>query len=167
MTPTSNSLRALVAELTMARAMLQEKTAHVSVRAQEAHHSPSEAYLIAVAYEIHNFYGLCEQAFERIRSVFTVPIARPERDHEELLNQMVLDIPHVRPAVITTALRDQLDELRRFHHLFRHAYMLQLDRQRVLDLAERIVSASAAVSGALERFQTYLVELADRLDSAQ
>lgn len=167
MTPTSNSLRALVAELTMARSMLQEKMAHVSMRAQEAHQSPGEAYLIAVAYEIHNFYGLCEQAFERIRGLFAVPITRPERYHEELLHQMTLDIPHVRPAVITTALRDQLDELRRFHHLFRHAYMLSLDRQRVLGLAERVVSASAAVSEALERFQTYLVELADRLDSAE
>lgn len=98
--------------------------------------------------------------------MFTVPIARPERYHEELLHQMALDIPQVRPAVLTTTLKDHLDELRRFHYLFRHAYMMSLDRQRVLKLAERVVSVSAALNEALERFRTYLLELADRLDSA-
>ncbi|MBI3949198.1 MAG: hypothetical protein HY314_01905 [Acidobacteria bacterium] len=166
MMPNSNALRALAAELAMSRAMIDDKATLVSARRQEAQQSSAEAHIIALAYEVHNFYGLCEQTFERIRSVFAVPVSRPDRYHEELLNQMALDIPEVRPAVISTEFKQRLDEFRRFHHVFRHAYVAQFDRQRVLELAGLVAPMAQAITEALEQFRAHLLELADRLDAA-
>ncbi|HXF05130.1 MAG TPA: hypothetical protein VNM72_06910 [Blastocatellia bacterium] len=36
---------------------------------------------------------------------------------------MALEIPQVRPAVISPELKQELDEFRRFHRFFRHAYV--------------------------------------------
>lgn len=163
----SNSLRALAAELALARGALEDKTRALIARHKAAATSTSEAEIIALAYEIHNFYGLCEQIFERIRGYFAVPIARPDRYHEELLNQMALEIPQVRPAVISPELRQELDEFRRFHHFFRHAYVASFDRHRVLGLAERVTSVAHAVSAALETFQSRVLEIADRIEAAE
>ena len=49
---------------------------------------------------------------------------------------MTLDIEGVRPRVISAEAFDCLDELRRFRHLFRSAYTLRLDVDR-LELALR------------------------------
>lgn len=51
--------------------------------------------------------------------------------HAQLLQRMRLDLMPVRPAVIDETAYDALDELRRFRHLFRHAYDVELDPQRL------------------------------------
>lgn len=56
--------------------------------------------------------------------------------HAELLRHMALDIEGIRPRVISDSAYDALDELRRFRHLFRSAYRVRLDRER-LDLVRK------------------------------
>ena len=51
--------------------------------------------------------------------------------HVELLRRMTLDIEGFRPPLISQSAYDALDELRRFRHLFRSAYRIHLDPERL------------------------------------
>jgi hypothetical protein len=83
----------------------------------------------AFGYLLHNFYNACENLLLRIASVFENTIGK-EAWHKDLLLRMKLDIENVRPAVIRSDLVPFLDEYRRFRHLFRHAYNIQLDWEK-------------------------------------
>ncbi|WP_245927539.1 hypothetical protein [Aphanothece hegewaldii] len=51
---------------------------------------------------------------------------------------MSLDIPQVRPTVISDATRTRLDEFRRFRHVVRSIYAYRLETSRVLELANQV-----------------------------
>ena len=69
---------------------------------------------------------------------------------------MQLDIPGVRPALLSESTAADLDELRRFRHLFRHAYSADLDPHKVRRLAARTGSLRRAFARDLDRFLTRL-----------
>jgi hypothetical protein len=87
--------------------------------------------LILVAYYLHVIYGLFENIFIRIATNFGNHIEDTAQWHNLLLKRMTLDIAEVRPPVISQEAYLCLDELRRFRHLFRNAYVLQFDPDRL------------------------------------
>ena len=78
---------------------------------------------IVVAYYLHVIYGLFENIMKRISILFGNQVTDQSRWHTQLLRRMTLDVPEMRPAAIGHELYDSLDELRRFRHLFRNAYV--------------------------------------------
>lgn len=86
---------------------------------------------ILISYHIHVIYGLFENMFTRIAVTFGNQIEDSTRWHMILLKRMTLDIPEVRPPVISDESYRYLDELRRFRHLFRNAYLLRFDSERL------------------------------------
>jgi len=70
-----------------------------------------------------------------------------ERYHTDLLRRMRVEIEGVRPALLSPETFGLLDELRRFRHLFRHAYGVRLDGARLADLADK----AARLRHALDR----------------
>ena len=79
--------------------------------------------LIIVAYHLHNLYNTFENIFTNIATVFENSVDEMGRWHAQLLERMHLNLMPLRPAVIDDAAYDALDELRRFRHMFRHAYL--------------------------------------------
>ena len=65
---------------------------------------------------------------------------------------MQLDLQGIRPALLSAETASGLDELRRFRHLFRHAYTADLDPGRVTDLAARAARVQRDFERDLERF---------------
>ena len=65
---------------------------------------------------------------------------------------MQLEIESIRPALLSEETASGLDELRRFRHLFRHAYTADLDPQRVADLAARAAGIRRDFARHFERF---------------
>ena len=115
--------------------------------------------MIAVAYYLHNLYCAFESIFQRVAEVFENQITDRTTWHAELLRRMTLDIEGVRPYLIGSAALDSLDELRRFRHLFRSAYRLHLDPER-LDLVRRKARALEAVYRVdMDRFLGFLDSL--------
>jgi hypothetical protein len=55
--------------------------------------------------------------------------------HEKLIERMTLDLPGIRPAFLPRSAREAVRELKAFRHLFRHAYELELRRDRLGPLA--------------------------------
>ncbi|MEW6753465.1 MAG: hypothetical protein AB1505_21150 [Candidatus Latescibacterota bacterium] len=86
---------------------------------------------IAVAYYLHNLYCAYESIFQRIAEVFGNQVAERSGWHAGLLRRMALDVPGMRPRLLSDQSWDNLDELRRFRHLFRSAYRLQLAGDRL------------------------------------
>lgn len=60
-----------------------------------------------------------------------------EKWHRNLLLQMTLDIPDVRPALITKETADKLDEYRAFRHVFRNVYGFNLSAERIVGLLNK------------------------------
>jgi len=92
---------------------------------------PSLQEKAAIGYLLHNLYSAFENIFKNIATTFGNMIGEPQTWHAALLRRMTLEIEGVRPRVIGPEDYDALDELRRFRHIFRHAYALELDWERM------------------------------------
>ena len=65
----------------------------------------------AISYNLHNFYNGCENIFRMISDYYE-NILMAGRFHKDLLERMTLEIPKIRPCVIT----DELFECLSFGH---------------------------------------------------
>lgn len=65
--------------------------------------SPSAVQVEALAYQLHNLYGACEQLFELIARAFENQIDGTTY-HVDLLRRMKAEITGVRPALLTAGL---------------------------------------------------------------
>jgi len=87
--------------------------------------------LIVLSYRLHNLYNAFENIFRNVAAVFENHVDEAAGWHAQLLRHMRLDLTPVRPALIDESAYEKLDELRRFRHLFRSAYGVQLDPERL------------------------------------
>jgi hypothetical protein len=73
-------------------------------------------------------------------------------------------LPGLRPAVIAPELLRELEELKRFRHFFRDAYVLELDPDKTRENGERVLrihpQLAAGVSGLLGHVQQMVQALA-------
>lgn len=119
----------------------------------------SEEQLIAVAYHLHNLYCAFESIFQRVAEVFENQITDHAGWHAEVLHRMTLGIEGIRPALISPAAYDALDELRRFRHLFRSAYRLHLDPERLALVRRRASALEQLYPTDMARFLAFLDSL--------
>jgi hypothetical protein len=117
--------------------------------------------LIVVAYYLHNLYCAFESIFHRIAEVFENQISTRTGWHAELLRRMTLDIEGVRPRLLSEEAYDSLDELRRFRHLFRSAYRLHLDAERLALVYKKTQVLKQVYHADIERFLAFLNRLLD------
>ena len=109
----------------------------------------------SLAYQLHNLYSAFEQLFEEVARFFENRIDEA-RYHADLIRRMQLEIRGIRPALLSEATASALDELRRFRHLFRHAYATDLDSTEVAKLAAKVPGIRNAFDQDFERFLTRL-----------
>ena len=93
-----------------------------------------------LAYLLHNLYCALEDVFREIAKTFENRIEDPSKYHRELLNRMQLDVPGIRPKLLSRESRLVLDELRGFRHIFRHAYDYELNPDRVKSLKQKMLA---------------------------
>ena len=147
MTREETLLRRLAAEVTAELASLEQL-------AQELAGAPSGAdtySLRALGSILHDFYSGVERIFVRIAGELNGGVPQAERWHRELLGDMVLEIPKVRPAVIDADLATALGEYLRFRHLFRNVYGSGLEAERLQALADRLPATLAAFGERIQR----------------
>jgi hypothetical protein len=118
-----------------------------------------EEQLIAVAYYLHNLYCAFESIFQRVAEVFGNQIPDRSGWHADLLRRMTLDIEGLRPRLLSDKVYDTLDELRRFRHLFRSAYRLRLDAERLALVHKKARVLERIYQADLERFLAFLDSL--------
>jgi hypothetical protein len=98
-------------------------------------------HAILVGYYLHNLYTAFENISLNVAKAFENQIDDKSQWHFVLLKRMTLEIEGVRPKLYDSKTHECLDELRRFRHIFRNAYSISLDPDRVqlvLSVAERL-----------------------------
>ena len=116
--------------------------------------SPQEE-LIIVSYRLHRLYTALENIFRNIANAFENQVSQ-ESWHREVLQRMRLDLTPLRPAVIDAEAFEKLDELRRFRHVFRTMYGLDLDSLRLQVVLRRALELKPLYRDQIERFLTFL-----------
>ena len=120
----------------------------------------------ALGYTIHNIYGVIESYCLRVAKFFEKGL-EGESWHRELLRRMTLEIPSLRPPLLSQDTYLLIDDLRSFRHLFRNLYARPLDPERTQLVQARVGSATSAFMDAHAAFIARLEQVATALDHAE
>lgn len=129
-------------------------------RAQEgwrrAQQSSDDFYVDSVALNLHGLYGGLERLFTLIAA--SVDGTRPvgANWHQLLLQQMAVEVSGVRPAVISQAIYETLEDYRAFRHLVRNIYTFHFDPVRVGRLVQQAPALLDEASRELLAFADFL-----------
>jgi len=117
----------------------------------------------ALGYTIHNVYGVMESYCLRVAKFFENGL-EGESCHRELLRRMTLEIPTLRPALLSAETYLLVDELRSFRRLFRNLYARPLDPDRTRLVQAKVGPAASAFTAAHAKFVAKMEEIAIALD---
>jgi len=81
--------------------------------------------------------------------------------HHQLVSHMTLDIPGIRPALLSGDMTEGVDELRRFRHVFRNLYKSRLQPERVAFVQHYAESVVNTFGECHRRFVGWLDQLID------
>jgi len=112
-----------------------------------------------LAYLLHNLYCSVEDIFREIAKTFENKLENPAKYHRELLKRMHMDIPGIRPKLLSSQSYHALDELRGFRHIFRHAYDYELDPERIDSLKQKIIVKWDYIKKDMCRFISFLNDI--------
>lgn len=113
-------------------------------------------YLDGVALNLHGFYSGLERIFEKIASTIDGTVPSAANWHQELLNQISIEIPGVRPVVISSELKDLLEDYRGFRHVVRNVYTYQLNPEKMEHLVIKIRQVFEKSNAELSGFARFL-----------
>jgi hypothetical protein len=118
-----------------------------------------DAFINSVALNLHSFYNGLERVMELIAVEIDGGTLGGDAWHAELLRQMVLELPSVRPAVLSADTGQRLDEYRKFRHRVRNIYATRLNAARMEHLVENLSPTWKQVSAELLAFADFLERL--------
>ncbi len=113
--------------------------------------------IIVMAVNLHGWYTGLETALERVARFLDQSLPAGSSWQVDLVEQMQLDVPGVRPAALPAGVRPELDELRKFRHFFRNAYVLDLDPDLVRRRALELSRIYGQIATSLTRLQDHVV----------
>lgn len=124
-----------------------------------------DAYLDSVALNLHGFYSGLERLFELIARHIDHTLPEGETWHRDLLRQMAHDLADVRPAVISPNNALSLDEFRRFRHLVRNVYTMNLVPDKMAGLLSALPGLWQGLRAEMLAFADFIEELAEATES--
>lgn len=119
-----------------------------------------DAYVNSVALNLHSFYTGLEHIFQLIAVELDGGVLGGPAWHSELLRQMTLDVPSVRPLVLRPQTAQELDEYCKFCHLIRHIYATNIAPSRIEQLVTKLPDLYTQLHQDLDAFLTFLDTLA-------
>ncbi len=117
--------------------------------------------LARAAVALHHGYGAIESALARIAKVFCTEPAGGNW-HRSLLETMSMEVPGIRPAILTPTNLPALRDLLAFRHFFRHAYSVPLDPARLCSLRERVNEVRPQLLADFDRLDAWLASVGAR-----
>ena len=106
---------------------------------------------------LHDFYNGIERIFVRIAQELNGGVPSAQHWHRELVNNMALAIPEVRPPLIDKPLAATLQEYLRFRHVFRNVYGTVLEADRMRSLEDRLPATLAAFRKQMSAFSGWML----------
>jgi HepT-like protein len=117
-------------------------------------------YLDSAALNLHGFYNGVERLFEWLAREIDGTVPSGASWHRELLAQLELAVPAVRPAVIGPTTRAGLEEYLRFRHLVRNLYTCDFAPAKMQELIDGLPSTLQALEADLDQFRQFLAAAA-------
>ena len=146
----------LVAEIKNELAKLEKLVQRLATQAGRV---DDEEISESAALRLHNFYTGCERIFKLIASEVNGVLSHNLDWHKRLLNQVALDVPNIRPAVISPATQTVLEELLNFRHVIRNIYGFELKPERIEELVAITIDLFPRFTSEIETFNTFLLDL--------
>ncbi|MEL6468251.1 MAG: nucleotidyltransferase domain-containing protein [Cyanobacteria bacterium J06623_4] len=134
---------------------------HAKQQATLAKQTEQDVYWTAVGLSMHGLYTGLEKTFERIvHSVDGELVSHQQGQwNKDLLDQMMLDLPGVRPAVIDAESRQYLGQLLSFRHVIRSNYTHRLDPEKIADNFHLLEAAYNRIIQQLNDFCEFLTSV--------
>lgn len=128
-------------------------------QAQKAERTGDPDYLQAAALSLQNFYTGAERIFEEIAKQIDQSVPTGSSSHQELLEQMALNLSGIRPPVLQAETLKPLNNYRRFRYVVMHRYSFELALDRVRELVEHLPDCHALLKHDTEHFCQFLLML--------
>lgn len=116
----------------------------------------ADLFLDSASLNLHDVYSGFERIFKQIAATVDGSVPTSAEWHRELLNQMELDLPKVRPPVLTREIIQRLDEYLRFRHVVRNVYTFSFDPERIGRLVNELEGVFEQVKQELSAFAEFL-----------
>lgn len=116
----------------------------------------TDLYVDSASLNLHDVYSGVERIFKQIAATVDGNMPDGAEWHRELLEQMGLDLPKVRPPVLTAGSIQHLDQYLRFRHVVRNVYTFSLDPERIGRLVNELETVFAQIRQELLAFANFL-----------
>jgi uncharacterized protein YutE (UPF0331/DUF86 family) len=136
----------------------QQELIGMMVEGINALDTTTEERTIHLGYLLHNLYCAFEDLFQEIAKTFENRIDDPAKYHRQLLRRMLIEVPKMRPGVLSQDSFRMLDELRGFRHIFRHSYTYRLSPEKVAVLKRSLLDSWKNIEKDLGEFESFLQE---------
>ena len=115
-----------------------------------------DGLMSGLALYVQNFYTGVERVFALIAKQIDGVTPSSADWHIQLLGQLLVPVPNVRPAIISQDTYEQLNEFRGFRHVSRNLYAYDLDHQRIIDLANKLIGCHQIFMEDMKKFDAFL-----------
>lgn len=119
----------------------------------------ADLYIDAAALNLHDFYSGLERIFRQIAATVDDSVPGTPEWHRDLLRQMCIELPGLRPAVLQPETCEKLDEFMRFRHVVRNVYAFRLDAERIGRLVKEAQALLTQVTTQLMAFSAFLEQV--------
>jgi hypothetical protein len=129
-----------------------------------AKNNPQDAdlFLDSASLNMHDVYSGFERVFKQIAATVDGSVPGSPEWHRELLEQMGLDLPKVRPPVLSKESIRSLDEYLRFRHVVRNVYTFSFDPERIGRLVTELDDVFEQVRQELSVFADFLEKVSGK-----
>ena len=116
----------------------------------------ADLFLDSASLNMHDVYSGFERVFKQIAATVDGSVPTSAEWHRELLEQMGLDLPKVRPPVLSSESIQSLDEYLRFRHVVRNVYTFSFDPERIGRLVTELEAVFDQIRQELSVFAEFL-----------
>jgi hypothetical protein len=143
---------------------LERLVARANRAMSTAKKNPQDAdlFLDSASLNMHDVYSGFERVFKQIAATVDGSVPSNSEWHRELLEQMGLDLPKVRPPVLSKAAIQSLDEYLRFRHVVRNVYTFSFDPDRIGRLVTELDAVFEKVRQELSAFADFLEKVSGK-----
>lgn len=136
-----------------------------AIAAAKRQSADQDLYIDSAALSLHDFYSGMERIFHYIASGIDVSVPAGHEWHRELLKQMSVEIPKLRPVILSQESVNMLSEYLAFRHVVRNVYAFQFDPVRVERLVNGLPSVISKVKANLESFVSFLEQIVNQTET--
>jgi hypothetical protein len=132
------------------------KRANRAMNSARKNPQDEDLYIDSASLNLHDVYSGFERVFKQIASIVDGNVPTSSEWHRELLEQMGLDLPKVRPPVLSSDSIRRLDEYLRFRHVVRNVYTFSFDPERIGRLVKELEPNFEKIREELIMFASFL-----------